>query len=90
MTLKDVRLILGETQQNLAQRLMTGQAEISRLESRDDTHVERFRSYVEALGGKLELTVTFPDFKGPVALPSPEKEKPKRAARSLREKPAHA
>ena len=72
MTLKDVRQLLGKTQQNLAELLVTGQAEISRLEARDDTHVDRFRRYVEVLGGKLELTVTFPDFRGPITLPSPE------------------
>lgn len=71
MTLKDVRLLLGQTQQVLADALKTGQAEISRLESRDDMHVDRFRSYIEALGGKLEVTVTFPDFSGPILLPSP-------------------
>ena len=80
MTLKELRLLLGQTQMSLANALGTGQAEISRLESRDDTHVDRFRSYVEALGGTLELRVTFPDFRSLITLPSPSASRSRRRA----------
>jgi predicted transcriptional regulator len=35
------------------------QSELSRLESRSDHRISTLRRYVEALGGKLEITAVF-------------------------------
>jgi len=37
------------------------QSEVSRLERRQDMRLSTLRSYVEALGGRLRMMVTWPD-----------------------------
>jgi transcriptional regulator with XRE-family HTH domain len=59
--MRDLRTDRGITQVDLAARLGMNQAALSRLESRGDLSVSLLRSYVEALGGKLQLTAVFPD-----------------------------
>lgn len=49
------------TQQQLAQKLGVTQANVSRLESRDDMHLSTLRDFVQAMGGQLEIYATFPD-----------------------------
>lgn len=60
-TLKDLRLAMQQTQVELAEKLHVGQESISRLEKRSDMLLSTLRSYVEAMGGKLELVARFPD-----------------------------
>ncbi len=60
-TLKDLRLAMQKTQADLAAQLHIGQDSVSRLEKRSDMLLSTLRSYVEAMGGKLELTASFPD-----------------------------
>jgi DNA-binding XRE family transcriptional regulator len=60
-TLKDLRLAMQKTQVELAETLHVGQESISRLEKRSDMLLSTLRSYVEAMGGKLELVAKFPD-----------------------------
>ena len=60
-TLKDVRLAMRKTQVELAETLHVGQESISRLEKRSDMLLSTLRSYLEAMGGKLELVARFPD-----------------------------
>ncbi len=60
-TLKDLRLAMQKTQVELADTLHVGQESISRLEKRSDMLLSTLRSYVEAMGGKLELVAHFPD-----------------------------
>ena len=60
-TLKELRSDRGSTQAHLATRLGLNQAALSRLESRADLSISMLRSYVEALGGRLQLTAVFPD-----------------------------
>jgi transcriptional regulator with XRE-family HTH domain len=61
MRLGDLRRALKLSQQTLARRLKTGQAQVSRLEQRTDLFVSTLRRYVEALGGQLEIVATFPE-----------------------------
>lgn len=61
MRLHELRRALRLSQQTLARRLKTDQAQISRLEQRTDLFVSTLRRYVEALGGQLEIVATFPD-----------------------------
>src|SRR5262249_27925957 len=49
------------SQAELATTLRTRQSSISRLERRTDMHVSTLRTYVEAMGGRLEITARFPD-----------------------------
>jgi transcriptional regulator with XRE-family HTH domain len=61
MRLHELRRALKLSQQTLARRLKTGQAQISRLEQRTDLFVSTLRRYVEALGGQLEIVASFPE-----------------------------
>ncbi|TXN40656.1 helix-turn-helix transcriptional regulator [Methylobacterium sp. WL30] len=57
------------TQERMAELLGVRQDSISRLERRSDLLLSTLRSYVEAMGGSLQLTVKFDD-EQPVTLPS--------------------
>jgi transcriptional regulator with XRE-family HTH domain len=48
------------TQEEVAQRLSSRQVYVSRLERRADMKLSTLREYVRALGGDLQLMVTFP------------------------------
>lgn len=50
-----------KTQVQLAAMIGTTQANVSRLENRDDLYLSTLSEYVEALGGHLELRAVFPD-----------------------------
>ena len=49
------------TQVELAAIMGVRQASISKLENQHDMRLGTLRRYVEALGGELEIRVTFPD-----------------------------
>jgi DNA-binding XRE family transcriptional regulator len=48
------------TQAELAEKLKKTQATVSQLESRSDWHLSTLREYIEALGGKIEVSAIFP------------------------------
>lgn len=56
------------TQVQLADTLGISQGNVSRLEARSDVYLSTLRSYVEALGGHLEIAAVFPDERVPVEL----------------------
>jgi transcriptional regulator with XRE-family HTH domain len=56
-----LRRARGFTQEDLAERLGTGQPSISRLERRKDVRLSTLREVVEALGGELKVIAHFPD-----------------------------
>ena len=60
-TLKDLRLAVERTQEELASRLGVGQDTVSRIERRSDMLISTLRRFVEAMGGRLELTARFPN-----------------------------
>ncbi len=60
-TLKDLRLAVEHTQQDLAASLGGGQDTISRIERRSDLLLSTLRRYVEAMGGELDLVARFPN-----------------------------
>jgi transcriptional regulator with XRE-family HTH domain len=85
-TLKDLRKARELTQAQLATSLGIRQATIAQLEKRSDLMISTLRSYVEAMGGRLRLTVEFPD-KAPVSLEGfgdPEEPRPRHHARGRR------
>ena len=61
MSLRDLRQALKLTQERLAEALDIGQDGISRLEKRSDLLISTLRSYIEAMGGHLELIAEFPN-----------------------------
>lgn len=61
LTLAELRKARELTQAQLALALETTQSAVSQLERRTDLYVGTLRSYVEALGGRLEIVAVFPD-----------------------------
>ncbi|MBX5443664.1 XRE family transcriptional regulator [Sphaerobacter sp.] len=61
LDLAAVRGLRRVTQQEVARALDVSQANISRIEHQDDLYVSTLKSYVEALGGRLEINAVFPD-----------------------------
>ena len=59
-TLRDLRKAKQVTQEEVAHRLSGRQVYVSRLERRADMKLSTLREYVRALGGDLQLMVTFP------------------------------
>jgi predicted transcriptional regulator len=59
-TLRDLRRAKQITQEEVARRLSGRQVYVSRLERRADMKLSTLREYVRALGGDLQLMVTFP------------------------------
>lgn len=61
MSLQELRCAKAKSQQELAEKLHVKQGEISKLEHRTDMFLSTLRKYVEAVGGRLDITATFPD-----------------------------
>ncbi len=61
MTLRDLRKARNLTQDRMAELLDIGQDGVSRLEQRSNLLLSTLRSYVTAMGGRLELIASFPD-----------------------------
>lgn len=61
MALEQLRKAARKTQVAVAGRLRIKQASVSRLEQRSDMLLSTLRSYVEAVGGELELVARLPD-----------------------------
>lgn len=59
--LRRMREARGLTQVRIAELMRIRQDSVSRLESRSDLLLSTLKSYVEAMGGSLRLTVEFPD-----------------------------
>lgn len=61
MTLYQVREARQLTQVNLAKILNVNQGAVSRLEKRTDMYVSTLRSYIQAMGGQLQVKAIFPE-----------------------------
>jgi transcriptional regulator with XRE-family HTH domain len=59
MRLDELRRTLGLTQAAIARKLKVNQPRVSKIESKPDATLEAMRSYVEALGGRLEVVAVF-------------------------------
>ncbi|MGK6313678.1 XRE family transcriptional regulator [Neorhizobium sp. DT-125] len=58
--LRELRQIAGKAQEDVAMALNIKQPSVSKIENQADMYLSTLRSYVEAVGGKLELTVKLP------------------------------
>jgi helix-turn-helix protein len=67
LRLSDLRRARGYTQRQLAAAMGTPQPGIARLEKQADVYLSTLRSYVEAMGGRLELRAVFDDATVPIA-----------------------
>jgi DNA-binding Xre family transcriptional regulator len=67
LALADLRRTRHVTQVQLAEELGISQGNVSRLEGRSDVYLSTLRSYVQALGGHLEIAAVFDDERYPVA-----------------------
>lgn len=60
MPLAEIRKAVGMTQAELAAALDTGQGSVSKVENAADLYLSTLRRFVEALGGELIITASFP------------------------------
>jgi DNA-binding XRE family transcriptional regulator len=58
--LRELRQIAGKAQLDIAHALNIKQPSVSKIEKQTDMYLSTLRSYVEAIGGKLELVVKLP------------------------------
>ncbi|SEG76686.1 XRE family transcriptional regulator [Bosea lathyri] len=58
--LRELRQIAGKAQAEIASALNIRQPSVSQIERQTDMYLSTLRSYVEAIGGKLELSVKLP------------------------------
>jgi len=65
--LADLRKHRKASQTAVAKRLAVSQSNISQLERGDDLKLSTFESYINALGGKLEVRVIFDDETVPIS-----------------------
>jgi DNA-binding XRE family transcriptional regulator len=61
MPLFRIRSARKMTQEQLATILNVDQSSVSKLEQRTDPRLSTLSSYVEAMGGKLDIRAVFPD-----------------------------
>ncbi len=60
-TLRQLREARERSQVEVARKLRINQAAVSKLERRTDMYLSTLRSYIEAMGGKLEIVARFPN-----------------------------
>jgi DNA-binding XRE family transcriptional regulator len=60
-TLRQLREARERSQVEMAEKLHIKQAAVSKLERRTDMYLSTLRSYIEAMGGKLEIIARFPN-----------------------------
>lgn len=61
LPLEQLRAARQLTQTNLAQVLGVNQSAVSKLEKRTDMYLSTLRSYIEAMGGTLDIQAVFPE-----------------------------
>jgi hypothetical protein len=59
-TLSALRLVAGKAQADVASARHINQPSVSKIESQADMYLSTLRSYIEAIGDKLELIVRLP------------------------------
>lgn len=61
MSLREVRKLAGKTQLDVSAATGMEQSELSRFEHREDYKLSTLRQYIQAVGGKLEVSVVIGD-----------------------------
>jgi DNA-directed RNA polymerase specialized sigma subunit len=70
-SLKELRSLSEMSQAKIAKMLKISQPAVSKIEKQTDMYLSTLRSYVEAMGGELDVIVRLPN-RGPVKLRSLE------------------
>lgn len=60
-SLGELRRVAGRAQADIARTLKIKQPSVSKIEKQADMYLSTLRSYVEAIGGQLDLVVRLPD-----------------------------
>jgi DNA-binding XRE family transcriptional regulator len=61
MTLHQLREARSYTQVTLAKALRINQGAVSKMEKRTDMYVSTMRSFIQAMGGQLQIQAVFPE-----------------------------
>lgn len=61
MLLNEIRQAKAMSQEKLAEQLNIKQSSVSKIEHRTDIYVSTLRTYIEALGGELNIIAKFPE-----------------------------
>ena len=61
MPLVELRHARTMSQENIAVLLKVKQSSVSKLEKRTDMYISSLRSYIEAMGGELDIVARFPE-----------------------------
>jgi len=67
MTLQEIRKAIGLTQKEIAEAMDIEQNHVSRLERRTDMKLSTLKEFIEALGGKLKVSIEIPG-KEPISI----------------------
>jgi len=59
-SLRELRKVAGKAQADIAATLKIKQPSVSKIEKQTDMYLSTLRSYVEAIGGELDLVVRLP------------------------------
>src|ERR1700686_4455259 len=59
-SLREIRKVAGKAQAEIAATLRIKQPSVSKIEKQTDMYLSTLRSYVEAIGGELDLVVRLP------------------------------
>jgi hypothetical protein len=59
-SLRELRRVAGKAQADVANALKIKQPSVSKIEQQTDMYLSTLRSYVQAIGGELELVVRLP------------------------------
>jgi DNA-binding XRE family transcriptional regulator len=59
-SLRELRKVAGKAQADIAATLKITQPSVSKIEKQTDMYLSTLRSYVEAIGGELDLVVRLP------------------------------
>jgi hypothetical protein len=59
-SLRELRRVAGKAQADIAATLKIKQPSVSKIEKQTDMYLSTLRSYVEAIGGKLDLVIRLP------------------------------
>lgn len=59
--LRELRRLAGKAQAQIASSMRIRQPSVSKIEQQADMYLSTLRSYVEAVGGTLDLIVSLPD-----------------------------
>ena len=70
--LAELRKMLDLPQRELAEAMAVSPMRVSAIERQHDVYLSTLRSYIEALGGELELTARFGDKRVPIGLGAAE------------------